>query len=52
VLLSILLLGHDRIRGLSGEAYAIQTYILYLQISLATTGARWRCIRGSWSAPH
>ncbi|HYI63860.1 MAG TPA: hypothetical protein VEW71_03130 [Allosphingosinicella sp.] len=35
VLVSILLLGHDRIGGVSGEAYAIQTYILYLQLSLA-----------------
>ena len=35
VLVSILLLGHERIRGVEGEAYAIQTYILYLQLSLA-----------------
>ena len=35
LLASILLLGHDRIRGTEGEAYAIQTYILYLQLSLA-----------------
>jgi hypothetical protein len=35
VLVSILLLGHERIRGIEGEAYAIQTYILYLQLSLA-----------------
>ena len=35
VLLSILLLAHDRIRSAQGEAYAIQTYILYLQLSLA-----------------
>lgn len=35
VVITILLLAHDRIRGASGEAYAIQTYILYLQLSLA-----------------
>ena len=35
VLVSILLLGHERIRGIEGEAYALQTYILYLQLSLA-----------------
>lgn len=36
VLVSILLLAHDRIKGAGpGEAYAIQTYILYLQLSLA-----------------
>ncbi len=35
VVVSIVLLAHNRIRGLEGEAYAIQTYILYLQISLA-----------------
>ncbi|MGH8572078.1 MAG: hypothetical protein ACREX8_05825 [Gammaproteobacteria bacterium] len=35
LLVSILLLAHDRIRGVGGEAYAIQTYILYLQLSLA-----------------
>ncbi len=34
VVVSIVLLGHSRIKGLSGEAYAIQTYILYLQVSL------------------
>jgi hypothetical protein len=35
VLLSIVLLAHDRIRGAApGEAYAIQTYILWLQLSL------------------
>jgi hypothetical protein len=31
---SIVLLAHSRIRGLGGEAYANQTYILYLQASL------------------
>lgn len=36
VLVSIFLLAHDRISGAApGEAYAIQTYILYLQLSLA-----------------
>ncbi|HMF88281.1 MAG TPA: hypothetical protein VK575_09390 [Gemmatimonadaceae bacterium] len=35
ILVSILLLAHSRIKGLNGEPYAIQTYILYLQISLA-----------------
>lgn len=34
VVVSIILLAHSRIKGLSGEAYAIQTYILYLQVSL------------------
>jgi hypothetical protein len=34
VVVSIVLLAHSRIKGLSGEAYAIQTYILYLQVSL------------------
>ena len=34
IVVSIMLLGHSRIKGLSGEAYAIQTYILYLQVSL------------------
>ena len=36
VVLTILLLAHDRIgRAAPGDAYAIQTYILYLQLSLA-----------------
>lgn len=35
VLLSILLLAQDRIAHATGTAYAIQTYILYLQVSLA-----------------
>lgn len=35
LLISVLLLAHSRIKSLSGEAYAIQTYILYLQVSLA-----------------
>lgn len=34
VLLSMVLLAHSRIQNLSGEAYAIQVYILYLQASL------------------
>lgn len=34
IVVSIVLLGHSRIKGLSGEAYAVQTYILYLQVSL------------------
>lgn len=36
LVVGVLLLAHDRIRGLTGEAYAIQTYILYLQLSLAS----------------
>jgi len=35
ILVSIVLLAHSRIKSLNGEAYAIQTYILYLQVSLA-----------------
>lgn len=35
VVVSMVLLGHSRIQGLAGQAYAIQTYILYLQLSLA-----------------
>lgn len=35
VLLSIALLAHNRLQGLASEGYAIQTYILYLQVSLA-----------------
>lgn len=35
VLISIVLLAHSRIRALTAEAYAIQTYVLYLQMSLA-----------------
>jgi len=35
ILVSILLLAHSRIKGLAGEPYAIQTYVLYLQTSLA-----------------
>lgn len=35
LLVSIVLLAHSRIKALSGEAYAIQAYILYLQVSLA-----------------
>lgn len=31
---SIVLLAHSRIKGVTGEAFAIQTYILYLQASL------------------
>jgi hypothetical protein len=34
IIVSIVLLAHSRIKGLSGEAYAVQTYILYLQVSL------------------
>ena len=34
IVVSIMLLGHSRIKGLGGEAYAVQTYILYLQVSL------------------
>jgi hypothetical protein len=37
VVITVLLLAHDRIaHAAPGEAYAIQTYILYLQLSLAT----------------
>lgn len=35
VLLSVILLAHSRIEGLAGEAFARQSYVLYLQISLA-----------------
>ena len=35
VLISIVLLAHSRMQGLTVEAYAIQTYVLYLQVSLA-----------------
>jgi hypothetical protein len=35
MLVSIVLLAHSRIRGLQGEAYGAQTYVLYLQVSLA-----------------
>ena len=35
LIVSILLLAHDRISGIPGEAYALQTYILWLQLSLA-----------------
>jgi len=36
LLVSILLLAHSRIQGMAGgPAYALQTYILYLQVSLA-----------------
>lgn len=35
ILVSIVLLAHSRLRGLSAEAYPIQTYVLYLQVSLA-----------------
>jgi hypothetical protein len=31
---SIVLLAHSRIKGVTGEAFAMQTYILYLQASL------------------
>jgi hypothetical protein len=34
IVVSIALLAHSRIKGLTGEAYAVQTYILYLQVSL------------------
>ena len=34
MVVSIVLLAHSRIGGVSGEAYAVQTYILYLQASL------------------
>jgi len=34
IVVSIVLLGHSRIKGVTGEAYAVQTYILYLQVSL------------------
>ncbi|HXG87389.1 MAG TPA: hypothetical protein VNJ02_03555 [Vicinamibacterales bacterium] len=35
VLLSMILLAHNRLQDLAPERYAIQTYVLYLQISLA-----------------
>ncbi len=34
LIISIVLLAHSRISGVGGEAYAVQTYILYLQASL------------------
>ena len=34
ILASMILLAHNRIQGLDGEAYGIQTYVLYLQASL------------------
>jgi hypothetical protein len=34
LVVGVVLLAHSRIQGISGEAYAIQTYILYLQLSL------------------
>lgn len=36
---AVLLLAHDRIRGLDGQAFAIQSYVLYLQLSLAAVFA-------------
>jgi len=35
ILVTVVLLAHSRLQGLSAEAYAIQTYVLYLQVSLA-----------------
>jgi len=35
VVISVVLLAHSRIAGLEGQAYDQQTYILYLQVSLA-----------------
>jgi hypothetical protein len=35
LIISVILLAHSRIEGISGDAYALQTYILYLQLSLA-----------------
>ena len=35
LVVSVVLLAHSRIQGISGEPYALQTYILYLQLSLA-----------------
>lgn len=34
MIVSIVLLAHSRIKGVSGEVFAVQTYILYLQTSL------------------
>ena len=34
VLGTIVLLAHSRLQGLDAEAYAVQTYVLYLQVSL------------------
>jgi uncharacterized membrane protein YozB (DUF420 family) len=36
VVVSIILLARSRIAGLAGEAFASQTYVLYLQVSLVT----------------
>jgi hypothetical protein len=38
---TILLLAHSRLQGISGEAWAIQTYVLYLQLSLAVLFTTW-----------
>jgi len=35
IVLTVILLAHSRLRGAAGAAYAIQTYVLYLQLSLA-----------------
>jgi hypothetical protein len=35
LVLTVVLLAHSRIRGLEGQAFAIQTYVLYLQLSLS-----------------
>ncbi|HWN66631.1 MAG TPA: hypothetical protein VNM90_03265, partial [Haliangium sp.] len=35
LVLTVVLLAHSRIQGLDGQAFAMQTYVLYLQVSLA-----------------
>ena len=41
VILSMALLAHHRLRTAPPEAYTIQTYVLYLQVSLATLFGVW-----------
>ena len=48
LVVSLVLLAHSRIKGISGEAYAIQTYILYLQLSLGLLFAL-SCALAIWS---
>jgi hypothetical protein len=35
IVVVVVLLAHSRIQGLEGQAYGLQTYVLYLQLSLA-----------------
>jgi hypothetical protein len=45
---AVLLLAHDRIRGLDGPAFAIQSYVLYLQLSLAALFALAYALAVAW----